>query len=46
MRVLSSTYEPHRDVGPMMAFAVQLPALGAEVRVGVPPDEESMGLMT
>jgi vancomycin aglycone glucosyltransferase len=38
MRVLLSTYESHGDVEPMVGLAVQLRALGAEVRVCAPPD--------
>jgi UDP:flavonoid glycosyltransferase YjiC (YdhE family) len=37
MRVLLSTYESHGDVEPMVGLAVQLRALGAEVRVCAPP---------
>jgi vancomycin aglycone glucosyltransferase len=38
MRVLWSTYGPRADVEPMVALAVRLRALDAEVRVCVPPD--------
>jgi vancomycin aglycone glucosyltransferase len=38
MRVLSSTYGSRVDVEPMMGLAVQMGALGAEVRVCAPPD--------
>ncbi|MEQ4204482.1 glycosyltransferase [Actinopolymorpha sp. B9G3] len=38
MRVLLSTYGSRGDVEPMVALAVQLRALGAEVRVCAPPD--------
>ena len=38
MRVLLSTWGSRGDVEPMVAFAVQLRALGAEVRVCAPPD--------
>ena len=38
MRVLLSTYGGRGDVEPMVALAVQLRALGAEVRVCAPPD--------
>ncbi|MCQ4118602.1 glycosyltransferase [Rhodococcus tibetensis] len=40
MRVLLSTYDSRGGVEPLLAFAVQLRALGAEVRVCAPPDEE------
>ena len=38
MRVLLSTYGSRGDVEPMVGLAVQLGALGAEVRVCAPPD--------
>ena len=38
MRVLSSTYGLRGDLGPMAGLAVQLRALGAEVRMCAPPD--------
>jgi vancomycin aglycone glucosyltransferase len=38
MRVVLSTYGSRGDVEPMVAFAVQLRALGAEVLVCAPPD--------
>ena len=38
MRVLLSTWGSRGDVEPMMAFAVQLRALGADVRMCAPPD--------
>ena len=38
MRVLLSTWGSRGDVEPMVAFAVQLRALGADVRVCAPPD--------
>ena len=38
MRVLLSTYGSRGDVEPMVGLAVQLRALGAEVRVCAPPD--------
>ena len=38
MRVLLSTYESRGDAEPMVGLAVQLRALGAEVRVCAPPD--------
>ena len=40
MRVLLSTYGSRGDVEPLVGLAVQLRALGAEVRVCAPPDEE------
>jgi vancomycin aglycone glucosyltransferase len=40
MRVLLSTYDSRGGVEPLLALAVQLRALGAEVRVCAPPDEE------
>ncbi|WP_248966223.1 glycosyltransferase [Sphaerisporangium perillae] len=40
MRVLLSTYGSRGDVEPVLALAVRLRALGAEVRVCAPPDEE------
>jgi vancomycin aglycone glucosyltransferase len=40
MRVLLSTYGSRGDVEPMVALAVQLRALGAQVRVCAPSDEE------
>ena len=38
MRVLLSTYESHGDLEPIVGLAVQLRALGAEVRMCAPPD--------
>jgi len=38
MRTLLSTYGSRGDVEPMVGLAVQLGALGAEVRVCAPPD--------
>jgi vancomycin aglycone glucosyltransferase len=38
MRVLVSTYGSPGDVEPLVGLAVQLRALGAEVRVCAPPD--------
>jgi vancomycin aglycone glucosyltransferase len=38
MRVLLSTYGSPGDVEPLVGLAVQLRALGAEVRVCAPPD--------
>ena len=40
MRVLLSTYDSRGGVEPLLALAVQLQALGAEVMVCAPPDEE------
>ncbi|MDG4536385.1 glycosyltransferase [Streptomyces sp. AV19] len=40
MRVLLSTYGSRGDVEPLVGLAEQLRALGAEVRVCAPPDEE------
>src|SRR5688500_16450458 len=40
VRVLLSTYGSRGDVEPLVALAVQLRALGAEVRVCAPPDED------
>jgi vancomycin aglycone glucosyltransferase len=40
MRVLLSTYDSRGGVEPLLGLAVQLRALGAEVRMCAPPDEE------
>lgn len=40
MRILLATYGSRGDVEPMVALAVELQALGAEVRLCAPPDEE------
>ncbi|MFE1798646.1 glycosyltransferase [Streptomyces sp. NPDC059517] len=40
MRVLLSTYGTRGDVEPLVALAVRLQALGVEVRMCAPPDEE------
>jgi vancomycin aglycone glucosyltransferase len=40
MRVLLSTYGSRGDVEPIVALAVQVQALGADVRMCAPPDEE------
>ncbi|GLY37892.1 glycosyl transferase [Amycolatopsis sp. NBRC 101858] len=40
MRVLLSTYGTRGDFDPLVALAVQLQALGADVRMCAPPDEE------
>jgi UDP:flavonoid glycosyltransferase YjiC (YdhE family) len=45
MRVLLSTYGSRGDVQPMAGLAVRLRALGAEVRVCVPPDEDFAELL-
>lgn len=45
MRVLLSTYGSRGDVEPIVALAVQLQALGAEVRMCAPPDEEFRELL-
>ncbi len=39
-RVLLSTYGTRGDVEPLVALAVELRALGADVLMGTPPDEE------
>jgi vancomycin aglycone glucosyltransferase len=39
MRVLLSTYGSRGDVDPLVGLAVQLRALGADVRVCAPPDK-------
>ncbi|MFJ9349262.1 glycosyltransferase [Streptomyces sp. NPDC101237] len=46
MRVLLSTYGTRGDVEPLVALAVRLRALGAEVRMCVPPDEEFAARLT
>jgi vancomycin aglycone glucosyltransferase len=43
MRVLLSTYGSRGDVEPLVAFAVRLRGLGAEVRVCAPPDDDFVG---
>jgi len=45
MRVLLSTYGSRGDVEPLAGLAVRLRALGAEVRVCAPPDEEFAELL-
>ena len=45
MRVLLTTYGSRGDVEPMVALAVQLRGLGAQVRMCAPPDEEFAGLL-
>ena len=45
MRLLLSTYGSRGDVEPMAGLAVQLGALGAEVRVCAPPDKEFAELL-
>jgi vancomycin aglycone glucosyltransferase len=46
MRVLLSTYGSRGDVEPIVALAVQLQALGAEVRMCAPSDTEFTELAT
>jgi vancomycin aglycone glucosyltransferase len=46
VRVLLSTYGSRGDVEPVVALAVQLLALGAEVRVCAPPDQDFAELLT
>jgi vancomycin aglycone glucosyltransferase len=46
MRALLSTYGSRGDVEPIVALAVQLQALGAEVRMCAPPDEEFTELLS
>jgi vancomycin aglycone glucosyltransferase len=45
MRVLLSTYGSRGDVEPLAGLAVRLQALGAEVRMCAPPDEEFAALL-
>ena len=45
MRVLLTTYGSRGDVEPMAGLAVQLRALGAEMRMCAPPDEEFAELL-
>ena len=45
MRVLLSTYGSRGDVEPLVALAVQLRTLGADVRMCAPPDEEFTELL-
>lgn len=45
MRVLLSTYGSRGDVEPLVGLAVRLRALGAQVRVCAPPDEEFARLL-
>lgn len=45
MRAVLSTYGSRGDVEPLVGLAVQLRALGAEVRVCAPPDEEFEDLL-
>jgi vancomycin aglycone glucosyltransferase len=45
VRVLLSTYGSRGDVEPLVGLAVRLRALGAEVRVCAPPDEEFVKLL-
>jgi vancomycin aglycone glucosyltransferase len=46
MRVLLTTYGSRGDVEPIAALAVRLQALGADVRMCAPPDEEFTQLMS
>jgi vancomycin aglycone glucosyltransferase len=46
MRVLLSTYGSRGDVEPIVALAVQLQALGADVRMCAPSDEEFTELLS
>jgi vancomycin aglycone glucosyltransferase len=46
MRVLLSTYGSRGDVEPMVALAVQLRELGAQVRMCAPPDEDFAELLS
>jgi len=45
MRVLISTYGSRGDVQPMVALGLALQALGAEVRLCAPPDQEFVDLL-
>ncbi|MFF1655068.1 glycosyltransferase [Streptomyces sp. NPDC058255] len=45
VRVLLSTYGSRGDVEPLVGLAVELRALGAEVRVCAPPDEDFARLL-
>ena len=45
VRVLLSTYGSRGDVEPLVALAVQLQVLGADVRMCTPPDEEFTELL-
>jgi vancomycin aglycone glucosyltransferase len=45
MRVCLSTYGSRGDVQPLVALAVQLQTLGAQVRVCAPPEKEFLELM-
>lgn len=45
MRVLLSAYGSRGDIEPMVGLAVRLRALGAEVRMCAPPDEEFAELL-
>ncbi|TIV96746.1 MAG: glycosyltransferase family 1 protein, partial [Mesorhizobium sp.] len=44
MRILLSTYGSRGDVEPVVALGARLQALGAEVRVSIPGDEEFAAL--
>src|ERR1700731_1464068 len=45
MRVLLTTYGSRGDVQPLVGLAVQVRALGAEVQVCAPPDQEFAELL-
>jgi vancomycin aglycone glucosyltransferase len=45
VRVLLSTYGSRGDVEPMVGLAVRLRALGVQVRVCAPPEQEFVGLL-
>ena len=45
MRVLLQSYGSRGDVEPLVALAVHLRELGAEVRMCAPPDEEFAALL-
>jgi vancomycin aglycone glucosyltransferase len=46
MRALLTSYGSRGDVEPMVALAVQLQAIGVDVRMCAPPDEEFTRLLT
>lgn len=45
MRVLLTTFGSRGDVQPLVGLAVQVRALGAEVQVCAPPDQEFAELL-